>query len=53
MTRFLFLTALRNREDEIRARESGVDDYLTKPVDFDLLHSVLATRLRQVAAWLS
>lgn len=48
-TPFLFLTALANREDEIRARKLGVDDYLTKPVDFDMLHSVLTTRLRQVA----
>lgn len=48
-TPFLFLTALANREDEIRAREVGVDDYLTKPIDFDMLHSVLTTRLRQVA----
>lgn len=48
-TPFLFLTALADREDELRAREMGVDDYLTKPIDFDMLHSVLATRLRQVA----
>lgn len=48
-TPFLFLTALASREDELRAREHGIDDYLTKPVDFDMLHSVLATRLRQVA----
>lgn len=48
-TPFLFLTALASREDELRAREHGIDDYLTKPVDFDILHSVLATRLRQVA----
>lgn len=48
-TPFLFLTALADREDELRAREYGVDDYLTKPIDFDMLHSVLATRLRQVA----
>jgi len=48
-TPFLFLTALADRQDELHARQLGVDDYLTKPIDFDMLHSVLATRLRQVA----
>lgn len=37
-TPFLFLTALADREDELRAREFGIDDYITKPVDFDRLH---------------
>jgi signal transduction histidine kinase len=34
---FLFLTSKSDREDVILAKKMGVDDYLTKPVDKDLL----------------
>lgn len=34
---FLFLTSKSDREDIILAKKMGVDDYLTKPVDKDLL----------------
>ena len=33
----LFITALNNQNDKIRAFESGADDYLTKPLDFQEL----------------
>lgn len=46
---FLFLTAFSSREEELKARTQGVDDFISKPVDFDLLLSVLASRLEQVA----
>lgn len=36
-TAFLFLTALSDREPELRGLRLGADDYLCKPVDLDLL----------------
>lgn len=46
---FIFLTALGEREEMISARVAGVDDYLVKPVDFDLMLASIDARLRQVA----
>jgi len=34
---FIFLTALSDKENMVTALKSGAADYLTKPVDFDLL----------------
>jgi DNA-binding NarL/FixJ family response regulator len=42
---FIFLTALANRDDQLAGHRSGADDYLTKPVDFDLLDAVIRARL--------
>lgn len=47
-TPFIFLTALGERDDLLQAKLQGVDDYLVKPVDYDLLLATLAARLRQV-----
>lgn len=44
---FIFLTAFTDREDMIEGLDSGADDYLTKPVDFELLRMKVATSLRQ------
>lgn len=44
----IFLTANVEKEDIIKGRRAGVDDYLTKPIDFDILLSTMATRLAQV-----
>src|SRR3954466_4843196 len=44
---FVFLTALEDRENELVGRRLGADDYLTKPVDFELLGVVLENRLRR------
>jgi DNA-binding NarL/FixJ family response regulator len=44
---FVFLTALEDRENELAGRRLGADDYLTKPVDFELLGVVLENRLRR------
>ena len=45
---FVFLTALSDREKVIAGKASGADDYLTKPVDYDLLLATVAARLAQV-----
>jgi len=45
---FLFLSALADRKDQIFGRELGADEYLTKPVDFELMHVVVKAKLRQV-----
>ena len=46
---FIFLTALGERGDLLQAKRLGVDDYLVKPVDYDLLLATLSARLQQVA----
>jgi DNA-binding response OmpR family regulator/DNA-binding CsgD family transcriptional regulator len=46
---FVFLTALAGRRDILAGKEAGVDDYLTKPIDFDLMLITIAARLDQVA----
>ncbi|MCA3183985.1 MULTISPECIES: response regulator transcription factor [unclassified Cupriavidus] len=42
---FVFLTALAQRDAELKGRRLGADDYVTKPVDFDILESILEARL--------
>jgi DNA-binding NarL/FixJ family response regulator len=46
---FVFLTALTDRDNELKGRQLGADDYVTKPIDFDLLDAIIAARLRAVA----
>ena len=46
---FVFLTALTDRENELKGRQLGADDYVTKPIDFDLLGAIVAARLTRVA----
>lgn len=43
---FVLLTAYGDREHQIRGRALGADDYLIKPIDYDLLLATLAGRLR-------
>lgn len=45
---FIFLTAYGEREDMLRGLRAGADDYLIKPIDYDLLLMRVATSLRQV-----
>jgi DNA-binding response OmpR family regulator len=33
---FVFLTALTDRDNELKGRQLGADDYVTKPIDFDM-----------------
>ena len=46
---FIFLTGLGDREDEIAGRMLGADDYVRKPVDFEILQTIIAARLRGAA----
>jgi DNA-binding NarL/FixJ family response regulator len=43
---FVFLTALGDRDSELAGRRLGADDYLTKPIDFEMLGAVIQNRLR-------
>ena len=45
---FVFLTALCDRQTELTAWRLGADDYVTKPVDFDVLGALIEARLRRV-----
>ncbi|WP_052741933.1 response regulator [Kiloniella litopenaei] len=45
---FVFLSALSDRDQILEGKKLGVDDYVIKPVDFDLLFATLATRVRQI-----
>jgi DNA-binding NarL/FixJ family response regulator len=46
---FVFLTALADRNSELQARRLGADDYVTKPIDFDMLEMIINARLAGVA----
>jgi DNA-binding response OmpR family regulator len=46
---FVFLTALADRENELLGRQLGADDYVTKPIDFEILGAIIRTRLARVA----
>jgi len=46
---FVFLTALTDRDNELRGRQLGADDYVTKPIDFELLATIISARLAGVA----
>ena len=46
---FVFLTALAQRDAELKGRRLGADDYVTKPVDFDILESIIEARLARAA----
>nr|WP_309504032.1 response regulator [uncultured Roseovarius sp.] len=48
-TPFVFLTALSEPRDMVEGKLMGADDYLVKPVDYDLMLATVAARLRQVA----
>jgi len=46
---FIFLTALADRDSALRGWQLGADDYVTKPVDFDVLAAQITARLARVA----
>lgn len=45
---FLFLSALADRDSLIKGRKLGADDYLTKPVDYEMLLTAIESRLQHV-----
>lgn len=45
----IFLSALSMTEAVIRGKRAGADDYLTKPINYELLLSTVEARLRQSA----
>ena len=47
-TPFIFLSAFADRKDIISGLELGADDYLTKPIDFEMLLVKVGTAVRQV-----
>lgn len=47
-TPFVFLTALSEPREVVEGKLQGADDYLVKPVDYDLMLATVAARLRQV-----
>ena len=46
---FVFLTALTDRDNELKGRQLGADDYVAKPIDFDVLEMIISARLGRVA----
>jgi DNA-binding response OmpR family regulator len=42
---FIFLTAVADHDAELKARQLGADDFITKPIDFDLLEAIIRARL--------
>ena len=46
---FVFMSAHADRDSELRGRQLGADDYITKPIDFDVLATIVNARLAGVA----
>jgi DNA-binding response OmpR family regulator len=46
---FVFLTALGDHENELKGWQLGADDYVIKPVDYDVLAALISARLARVA----
>ena len=46
---FIFVTALADRETELKGRRLGADDYICKPIDFEMLATIMTARLSHVA----
>jgi len=46
---FLYLTALSDRANELKGLHLGADDYITKPIDFDILSAIINARIARVA----
>ena len=42
---FIFLTALAERNDVLSGKQAGADDYLVKPIDYEILLATISARL--------
>lgn len=51
VTPILMLTVRDSTEDEVRGLESGADDYVTKPFEFDILEARARALLRRPPEW--
>lgn len=47
-TPFVFLTALASPREVVAGKRAGADDYLVKPIDFNLMLATIEARLREV-----
>ena len=47
-TPFIFLTAFGDRENMLGGRRAGADDYLVKPIDYDLLIAAVESHLQNL-----
>ncbi len=47
---FVFLSALSDRVDVLKGRRLGADDYVTKPIDFEMLAEIVKSRLSRTPA---
>jgi DNA-binding NarL/FixJ family response regulator len=47
---FIFVTAFSQRIHQVHARKLGCDDYVTKPIDFELLIAIIRHRLNNAAS---
>ena len=46
---FVFLSALNDRVDVLKGRRLGADDYVTKPIDFEMLVEIIKARLARAS----
>jgi DNA-binding NarL/FixJ family response regulator len=46
---FVIITALNDRANALEARRLGADDIVVKPIDFEILHTIISARLAGVA----
>ena len=46
---FVFLTALGDRDNQLKGRRLGADDYVVKPIDFEILATIIGGRLAKIA----
>jgi len=46
---FVFMTGQAGRKHELKGRQLGADDYIRKPIDFDILAAIINARLAGVA----
>jgi DNA-binding response OmpR family regulator len=45
---FIYLTAIGDRGSELKGRRLGADDYVVKPIDFEILATIIDARLAKV-----
>ena len=45
---FIFLTGLHNKDNRLEGIKLGIDDYMLKPIDFDLLLSTIQAKLSKI-----